>query len=44
MLKTNSFLSANKRQSGTKNGKKQPLCVFESNITTRQALLGAPYV
>jgi hypothetical protein len=41
MLKTNSFLSANERQSGPKSGKKQRLCVFEPKIAARQAPLHA---
>jgi len=37
MLKTNSFSSANQRQSGPKSAKKQPLSVFERKIGTHQA-------
>jgi len=41
--KRTSFLSANERNSGPKSGKKQLLCVFEPEIATRQAPLGARY-
>jgi hypothetical protein len=43
MLKTNPFLSAKERQSGPKSGKKQPSCVFEPKIATRQVPPGARY-
>jgi hypothetical protein len=43
MPKTNSFLSANERNSGPKSGKNGLFCVFEPGIATRQAPPGARY-